>query len=278
MKKIPLILLTAVIFSFVSCDKIDEDNYVNYSGTTGKWYDDINPISDKSQRVYLEKYTGSYCVNCPSADAIITSAIEKYGNRLIVVAIHPAGNNYAQPHPGDPDLRSEDGATWAEYFKANGLPAAMVNRTGSCFTPSGDIDSKISANLNKPDTLAIAAECRLKSEDMISVTARIEFLQQVDAPLNITILLIEDSIITKQSDLSGEIPNYSQNHVLRKVITPVWGAPVDADGKVGTRRYATFDSELANTGWDLTHCHIVAFITNRENKEVLNVTECDILH
>ena len=65
-----LIIVLGAIFAFgmlASCDKIAPEDYIVYSGATGEWVDG-NGVSDKTQRAFIEKYTGVRCPNCPSAD------------------------------------------------------------------------------------------------------------------------------------------------------------------------------------------------------------------
>lgn len=276
MKRINIFLLMASLITFAACDKIESDKYVNHAGVTGQWYDDIQTLTDKSQRVYFEKFTGCLCKNCPDADKKITTAINTYGDKLVVVTIHPLDNAYTRPYPDEPDLRSEDGKVWAEEFDVNALPIAVANRIFPKFEPNVDVDSSIRANINKPCTIAVATECQRSTEDSLLATVHLEFLRDCPDELNVTIFVMEDNILTTQrQSVGGDILNYAQNHVLRKVVTPIWGAPVDADGKNGTRRFATFGFK-ASSDWNLANCHIVAFVSNRASKEVINVAECDI--
>ena len=73
MKKIFHIFVLASVFIFVSCDKIEQENYLVFSGAAGEWYEGTG-VSDHSQRAIIEKYTGVRCVNCPSADVAIAAA------------------------------------------------------------------------------------------------------------------------------------------------------------------------------------------------------------
>jgi len=104
-------------------------------------------------------------------------------------------------------------------------------------------------------------------------------LSQVTANLNLTLVITEDGIVTTQKMPDGsDAENYVQNHVLRDVITDTWGTPVDkgsADGATGSRRMAQF-TYLPNKDWNLNQCHIVAFVSNSDTKEILNVAECPV--
>ena len=56
-------MLAIVSAAAIGCDKIDENNYIVYSGASGEWFDGT-PVEDHSQRAFLEKYTGVRCAWC----------------------------------------------------------------------------------------------------------------------------------------------------------------------------------------------------------------------
>ena len=106
-----------------SCDKIEDasnGNYVIFSGAAGEWIESIDGVADHSQRVFLEKYTGTHCTNCPKADVEVEKLHQKYGNQLIAVSVYDS-SNYATPYPNNLDLRTEDGNIWSKYFGMRSL-------------------------------------------------------------------------------------------------------------------------------------------------------------
>lgn len=266
------------IFLLAACDKIEENEYVVFAGAAGTWYDDSGNI-DATQRAFLEKYTGCRCKNCPTADSVIHEALQHYESRLVAVAVHPKGSNYTIPFSGEPDLGSEDGKTWNDAHGFNSYPQALINRNGDAFVPITNFDSRIDAALAATPQVAVAVECSNIDTDSLTITAHLSFLTQVDADLNLTLLISEDGIATTQKMPDGsDSVNYIQNHVLRDVITDVWGTPVEkgsANGAAGSQRMARF-TYRPDEGWNIDHCHIVAFVSNRDTKEILNVAECRI--
>lgn len=281
MKKLSHLIVFGFSFIFLlaACDKIEENEYVVFAGAAGTWYDDSENI-DATQRAFIEKYTGCRCKNCPTADSVIHETQQHYGSRLVAVAIHPKGSNYTIPYSGEPDLGSDDGKTWNDAHGFNSYPQALINRNGEAFVPITNFDSRVEMALGVTPQMGIAVSCERNSgNDSITITAHLSFLTQVSADLNLTLLISEDGIVTTQKmpDGSDQV-NYMQNHVLRDVITDVWGTPVDkgsANGETGSRRMAQF-TYLPDAGWNLNQCHIVAFVSNRDTKEILNVAECGI--
>ena len=93
----------------------------------------------------------------------------------------------------------------------------------------------------------------------------------------LTVYLIEDGIVAAQSLPDGSKDNeYVHNHVLRDVITDVWGAEVDCTGAVGEKRMAQFDYHNVNHSLNISNCHIVALLSNRTTRQILNVAETEI--
>lgn len=277
MKKIFLCALASLAL-LAGCDKIEENDYTVFSGAAGTWYDGEG-VTDQSQRVLLEKYTGPRCINCPTADDVITAAMSTFGNKLIPVAIHDT-ISFGEPL-GDIDMRTIDGSIWSKYFGISSKPSALLNRqkSGSNFTqydPTGSLDSPIQSLLNSGTAVAVAVESALSSDTM-TIDVNLQFLQTVSDELTLTLFIMEDGIVAPQyMPDASQNNNYVHNHVLRDVITDVWGADVDADGQQGTKRYCRFSYTGMQSDWNLDHCHIVAFVSYKSSRSILNAAECDI--
>ena len=287
MKKHSFFLILVSLLAFASCDKIEENNYVVYSGASGEWFDG-NGVADHTQRAIIEKYTGVRCMNCPTAEDAINNAVSQYNGKLLAVAIHDSSTAFTRPYNGSPDLRTATGNAWSNYFgvfAAAQYPMALVNRTqvsGSwdLFNPVSGINSHVDPIVNSPATIAIQVEAgtQASSPATINTTVNIEFLESVGDALNLTLFIIEDGINATQLMPDGSRnEDYIHNHVFRQVITDLWGAQVDCTGAKGEKRMAQFTAEAdLNLITDLTKCHIVAMISNRETRQIINVAECEI--
>lgn len=279
MKRILFSIIALMTLSLAGCDKIDQEEYIVYAGATGTWYDDLETLAP-TQRALVEKYTGVRCKNCPTADEVIHEAQQRYGERLIAVAIHPKGSNYTIPYTGERDLATEVGQEWNDYYNFSAYPQAIISRKGESFVPTTNFDGRVDEVVTATPKMGIAVECeRVSGEDSLVITVHLSFLSQVSEELNLTLVLTEDGIVTTQKMPDGsDAANYVQNHVLRDVITDTWGTPVDkgtTNGESGSRRMATF-TYLPLGDCQLEHCHIVAFVSNSATKEILNVAECTI--
>lgn len=283
MKKLrTLLCCIATLLLAWSCDKIESDNYLIYSGAVGTWYDGQG-VADHSQRAFLEKYTGPKCVNCPTADNAIHAAMEAYGDKLVVVAIHDS-SSFSKPIGNSPDMRTDDGDAWSTALgvrAAGSYPCGIVCREQSApgvfglFTPTSGIEAKVDPILAQAPVVALDVKSQLNGTTT-NITVNIEYLQECTEPLTLTLFLMEDGIIAAQKQPDGSTDeNYVHNHVLRDVITDLWGASIDANGAAGCKRYATFQYAIPSTDWNLDNCHIVAFVS-KANKAILNVAECEL--
>lgn len=276
MKRTLLLICSLIALAFVSCDKIDESEYLIFSGASGEWYStdvDIPAV----QCAFIEKYTGVRCKNCPTADEVLHAAADKYGDRVAIAAIHCTA--FAEPITNqDPDLRIEDGAVWQKEFLGDNptLPSAMVSRirfnNDLIFTPTASFDDRIDNILNKTPQVAMMMNSGIDDGDLFSTDVYVELLDASAKNLTLTVLLIEDDIHTTQINGSTQIPDYQQNHVLRDIITDPWGLDVNLAAKKGMVHLAFNLPE----GCNADNCHLIAFVSNKENKEILNTTQCKL--
>ncbi len=278
-----LALASLTALFFLSCDKIDEEQYIVFAGATGEWYYG-NGVDDHSQRAFLEKYTGVRCVACPTADQVIASAQSQYGGKLIAVAIHDSCLAFTRPFEDNPDFRTPDGDAWSKFFGIfdGSYPKALINRpkkndgNWDIITPTGGFNNTIDSIINSETKVAIATSA-VNQDDAIDITVDLEFLQTVSGDLTLTLLIMEDGIVAKQRQPDGsDMDDYVHNHVLRDVITDIWGDAIDCTGTAGEKRYARFSYTQKKEEWNLDNCHIVAFVSDKASKYILNVAECEI--
>lgn len=278
-----IITLTLLsVFFITSCDKIDTEEYVVFAGAIGEWSDGSG-VTDHSQRAFLEKYTGERCVNCPQADSAITKALAQYNGSLVAVAVHD-NSSLSNPYPNNPVLRTDDGNAWSKalgVLAGKTYPMALVNRQYDgtkydLFVPTSGIESHVDPIVTQSAQLAIEVKSQQLSNGLM-ITAELEFLETINDQLTITLLLMEDGIVAEQLTPSGRVKDYVHNHVLRDVITDVWGADVDCSGKSGEKRRGKFAYGDIPSGWNLSNCHVVAFVSKKDTREIMNVAECHAL-
>lgn len=261
-----------------SCDKIEpgeNGDYTIFAGAAASWSEGTS-IENPVQRAYVEKYTGPKCSNCPYADETLNAAHEQFGDNLVLVSInHPTGQGI--PYAGYPDLRTDDGTAWDTYFGINAIPAAFINRNtetqyqGAMSNITGDISNALQ---QQP---AIALTVSAVQSTKIEITVNMQFLEAYTDAVTLTLAIVEDSLKYKQLMPNGDKQeDYVHNHMLRDVITDVWGIDVDGSGATGECCKATLSYRPNVEGMVLENCHIVAFVSDKATRRVLNSAQCTI--
>jgi hypothetical protein len=273
MKK-ALTILSAAALLFAGCDKIASDEYTVYDGASVVWASSahtVNPV----QRAYVEKYTGPKCNNCPSADVTLDAAHDMYGDRLVTVSInHPVGMGV--PFPGQPDMRTAGGTVWDQFFGINAIPAAYLNRDRSVqyLGEMSNITAAIGTTLQESPEIGLELSALTQNDDIV-ITVNLSFTKEHNIPLTLTVALIEDSLTYIQLNGNDIDSNYVHNHMLRKVITSYWGADVKSTGKAGEDIAGFLYCKIPDDV-KMENSHIVAFISDKSSKRVLNSASCKI--
>ena len=285
MKKIIYSLLLVLPLFWVGCDKIEDDEMLVYpQGQTSENTFITDTVSE--QRVLLEDYTGWKCVNCPRAAAKATELISKYGEKLIVMAVHSTAFASPSASNNNVDFRTEYGEKWATDFGCTSLPTGIINRTkiGDAYT-IGDAnwDSEIQNSIDsKQHIMDINLGVKYKAENkQILVSTENVFLKDVSYPTLINVVLLESGIIGVQLNSNPDygttpkILDYVFNHVLRKNALIDYSlslVPASTGTKISKNYLIDVDSSIQN----INNCKIVVFVTNANTKEVVQVNEIDL--
>lgn len=273
MKKTTTIALAALLF-FAACDKIDPEEYTVYDGAVITWSAgsaELQPI----QRTLVEKFTGPRCNNCPTADITLDGLHDQWGDRLVLIAVnHPKGQG--MPYPNEPDLRTDGGTAWDEYYGITAIPSAFINRDkGTRF--EGEMSNIAAALDNAMQRQPIVAlEAAATGESQINLSIDLQFIQSHTSDMTLTVAIVEDSLEYKQLLPDGTVdPDYSHNHMLRKVVTSFWGRDVEATGTAGQKVHGTMSFNLPED-CIATNCHIVVFLSDKSTRQVINSVACHI--
>lgn len=282
MKKIIYILTIILPLIWISCDTIEEDERLIYpKGQTSE----TTPITkvDTIQKVLLEDYTGWKCVNCPRAAAKATEMISKYGEQLVVMAVHATA--FANPSTGNNnlDFKTEYGEKWAIDFGCTSLPTGIINRKkiGGVYTV-GDAnwDSQIQSTINSQEhimNINLGAEYRSEDNQILVSTENI-FLKDYTSAMLINVVVLESGIIGVQynSDpnfgTTPKINDYVFNHVLRKNALIDYSLSLNGVTKetILKKNYLIdVDPDIQ----DISKCTVVVFVTDAQTKEIIQVNE-----
>ncbi len=267
-----LILALAFALSFLWACDIVEKPYTQEINQCG--HDNLSvPI----RKVLVEDYTGHKCGNCPRAHELLYSLVEQYCDHIIPVSIHVG--YFATPSNGlyKDDFRTPAGNTYNDFFgvDAAGLPRGMVNRTeynGTLLLSPSAWAGAISQEVNRPVSVEVQVKNTYDSTSRNGqTTIQVSFLQQLQGSFSLTVWIVEDSIIAAQKNYytdPQDIPDYVHRNVLRKSVTDPWGETI-FDGQTAINQLITRTYSFSiDTSWADSHCYIVAFVSDKETKQV----------
>jgi thiol-disulfide isomerase/thioredoxin len=275
MKNKIIILLSVVAILFMACNEWEQMVAL--------------PLSEKptSGRVVLiEEFTGAKCPNCPAGTKALEAIADKYPDNVVVVGVH--SNFLANPAvTGDPKLSYPEAQEVENYLGAwLGKPEAAFNRKK--FTNQSNI------RIGKPDTWIVYVEEELKlipaanllisrkySDANRELTIELKTIakQNIDKAIHLHVMITESNIFTTQESSTGNIPNYNQKHVLRKVITPIPGDKIADNLVSGQEVIKEYKYTLPSDAvlWKSENCSVVAFLSYDEsNKTILQAAEIKV--
>lgn len=255
-----LFAVGAIIIGASSCSNIDEDERYIY----------VKP-AEIGRSVLIEDFTGQKCSNCPTANDVIKSIQEEYGeDNVIAVGIHsgPLG------------------------FKGNSKNIGLMTDTGNEYYNSHDIPSQPYGVINRKQESSRSAEWGTLVYDEIQKTAPVSItvenaytVSTHTATIDVSMLgidgvsgklqvwVVEDSIVAMQTLADASVSyDYVHNHVFRAAVNGTWGEDVTvAEGSTVNKQYTlTLDEK-----WVAGNVSVVAFVYNSDG--VQQVTKAPLI-
>lgn len=265
-------ILYSVLFAALlsSCEVIKEEDRLI----------PITPDVPTSARTHLLiEYTGFRCVNCPKAAETAQALQQTYGERLIVVAMHPATNHFTQTKNPQYDYTCPEADSC--YLFMGG--------TASTPFPTGNIDVTASSEGYFMDPKEWAAQLHARmddkpaphlqievSTDTVSRSVQITTHTYADTTLQcrLTLWLVEDSIPGAQMMPDGSSNmNYLHRHMFRAAAegTP-WGETI----KVGPALASHHTEMTVPDHCNIDQCAIVALLLDAQDKHVIQANHIEL--
>lgn len=251
----------------------------------------VNPIGDSSitdttrQRVLVEEFTGTRCVNCPAGSAELARLQEIYGDRMVVVAIH--AGSFARPYPESRvDFRTPEGDALLDFLgQPLGYPSAVISRKQF----AGEFDLQLSRSLwpvYLQQELELPARIDLNLRVSYDPTSRtvslgVDLTMRTDTEtpedLRLSVMVVEDSIAEYQLTPDGLDPAYIHRHNLRDMLTAATGNSLPDDWSTGQTISRNYTYSLPNS-WKEADVSLVALVHRTGGvKEVWEVTRADLI-
>lgn len=219
----------------------------------------------------MEHYTTAQCVNCPAGHESLRQATATIAERVVWVSHHVGF--------GTDEMTLDESNEPADAFGVAGAPWIAIDRNidfalwdgMSGGTVAGYISTNAAYDRNR---LLTAAErpafVSLAIDSVAYDTASRELSVELSGALAIdlaeaprlSVWITEDSIIGRQVTPSGMVSDYRHDHVLRGLVTGIWGTaePFDTLGAGGV--YAATYTYTLPAGWRAERCRVVAFVAD----------------
>jgi len=249
----------------------------------------------------LEDFTGVRCQYCPDGHVRAEAAQTALGkDKFIIMCVHAGG--YATAAAGWANFTTAFGTSLVNQSSVAGYPAGTINRlpapdmgvtaqsttvlTGLALN-RGDWDpaGRFVNTMFAPANIGTSATFDAASREL-TVKVDVYYVANETKPNSINVALTQSNLMAKQS--GDPTPNdlYSENHVLRHLITGQWGNPIADSLKVEgskvsrTFKYivpADYNGITADGGGavKIENCSVIAFIT-RDKVDVINAAETSI--
>ncbi len=290
MKKLSLFIAFGGLLWFQSCKEVGPTIDFGPSGDDTTYT--TTPEEPAARKMLAEEFTGVSCPPCPQGHAAMRAIKSDLNGNLVIIGYHIY--NYAQADPvKDPDhkskydFRTDDATEVANslFGGLGGLPEATFDRVPvnnklllDRLKWGGAASARAAAT--SPVNIHIITAFDAASLEA-TITVKLAYTANVSVKQNLTVAILEDSIIDVQKTLTGIESNYVHEHVLRDIITTVNGAqvPEKVDPKVPGRVYEKTFRVQINPDWHAEHCKIVAFVSNENGDDhaVVNADEVELI-
>lgn len=276
MKKLSSIIATAfLMFGFASCDVIEEPyKKDNNSGGGGN---EPNP-NVVVKHVLLEDYTGVACVNCPTAGQLALDIQERYNHQVIVLGVHAGSMTSLPPTmPTYIDFTTPEGTEWYTNLGLDVNPIGTINRklNGSTYGyNSPDWEDKVASTLQEEALLEMTPAVEYDNatrELSVEITSR--FLAELPDTYSLTVCIMEDSIVAAQLTQQGPVSDYIHRHVFRTTMNGAWGEDINTTAIAPEDEIVISYTTTLNEAYNEDQCYIIAYVSNSNTKEILQVVE-----
>ena len=221
------------------------------------------------QNVLVEDYTGTWCVNCPRLSWAIELAKED-SDKVVSVGVH-----YYDPMQmnGVDDLINEFGIV--------SYPTGKINRIHN-WENSDQNTEAVTDLTGYGAALGLSINSSINGTNL-DATIEVGFNEDVEIPLKLVVYLTENGLLYDQANSTsyygGENPilNFEHKDVLRAIYTHHLGTGIPASETVENHIYElTLQKMIPATVENNDELHLVAFVTNADTDEVINVREVKV--
>lgn len=279
---VPLVL----ILFFAACE--EEPPFINFTEPEKPLVDSTwvtaNVPAAAYKKVLIEDITGVRCPNCPDAAITAKDIKSRKGDSVVIMALYIKSiPNFTTPWAApNPDLRTDASQAISEGLGLpTGLPNGMIDRwqfSGQRIQAHSLWESRVNTRLKQisPVNIILTKEYNQQTKELL-LTVKLTYTQDIPSGTNhkLSILMLESSIVGKQSTSSGYDDNYKHDHVLRKAITGPLGNDLNyylERGRVILKQYKIKIDDYMNPD----ETEIVVIVSDYATESVVQVEEIKV--
>ena len=232
--------------------------------------------SSTARRHVLLDFTGFRCVNCPTAAETAQDLSELYGERLIVVSLHPASNPFTQglydyTCPAADSIYRALGGTASTPFPTGNVDLVRLN--DRAFFDPAEWSALLQTQLRDSAAPTLWVEASLDTLSR-SLSANIYCYADTTTQALLALWVTEDSIRGVQAMPDGTVnTDYLHRHMLRTTAyDSPWGIPVTMTPLTAPQRAVCTLPEDCQPA----QCHVIALLLDCNDKHILQAYETNL--
>jgi len=256
----------------------------------------ISIFAQPVKRVLFEQHTGTWCGWCVDGTHKLEQILEAHPDLVIPVKLHN-GSSDRMALPVQLEI--------ANGLTIPGYPAGCIDRAkfGNTYFPDRIVSSTdyslnawlplVEERLAEAPKIEISALSTYDEEtNSMKITLTVTMLETVSGNLKFNAYIIEDSVtgsgagwdqanylanrpgweFSPYYNLPNPVTNYYHRHVVRDLLGGAWGVTGDFTNPATENTVFTHEfSKVLDASWNLDRIEVVAFVTNDDTKEALNV-------
>lgn len=257
MKKLSLIIVAAMMFAFMGCDKIT---------------DPLKPvnITNSGKTVLIKDFTGARCVNCPAAAAAAHELQHRLGEDYVIIMGVHAGS-MAQPAGQFPDFLTGEGTEWYNNHDSNPLFSVdhvALTEGNTLFVEQ--IDTPVADALTEPKTFEVSIVNEYNEANrQLSVASEVKTLEDVEGDFYVTVCLVEDSITGWQIVPSGIDREYVFRNVFRGTLNGTEGEAF-GNGAMEPNTAKTFNHTVTlDSLYNVEQCYSLTYVYDKTDGKIM---------
>ena len=269
MKKLMFLLAMAFFMAgMVACDIIEEPYFKDNNNGGGE-----TPEPKVQKYVLLEDYTGVKCVNCPAAGEFALQLQEQYHHKVIVLGVHAGSLAFYPPF----NLTTPEGDAWWSFFNFQQNPTGTINRKmingGYAYDTPMWADA-VAETLQEEAALEITPTIEYNEATRnLKVDVTSKFIAELPDTYSLTVCIMEDSIVGMQVTPEGNNSNFLHRHVFRTTMNGAWGEDINTTAIAPGDEIKKSYTKTLDAAYNADQCYIIAYVSNSDTKEILQVTE-----